>query len=127
MVAMSVPRWRLLSTLIVVSAGLVTSCGELVSGCSGDVLRVQPTVPDSVTIRVGVSAIATAGEAYSTCDSRPAHQYDWRVSDESIVAISPLDSTHVRITGLGPGQATVTPTYKARGAGLSVVRVTVVR
>jgi hypothetical protein len=124
---MSVPRSWLLSTVIVVSGGLMTSCGEVVSGCSGDLLRVLPTVPDTITIRVGASAIATAGEAYSTCESRPARQYDWRVSDDSIVAISPLDSTHVRITGLAPGQATVMPTYKVSGAGLSVVSVTVVR
>jgi Bacterial Ig-like domain (group 2). len=118
---------RSLDTLIVIFTCLVTSCGELVSGCSGDVLRVQPTVPDTITIRVGASAIATAGEAYSTCDIRPARRYDWRVSDESIVAISPLDSTRVRITALNAGEATVTPTYKASGAGLSGVSVTVVR
>src|SRR5689334_8651978 len=123
----SVLASRLLAMLIVTCTCLVTSCGELVSGCSGDVLRIQPTVPDTVTIRVGASAIATAGEAYSTCDIRPVRQYNWRVSNESIVAFSPLDSTHVRITALSAGQATVTPTYTASGAGLSGVTVTVVR
>lgn len=102
------------------------NCSELLGPCHGDVLRIRPTVPDTATIHVGASVIATAGEAYNTCGSRPSHAYTWHAGDEAIVSITVLDTAHARITALRVGQTAVTPAYNPPGALLTAVSVTVV-
>ena len=48
------------------------------------------------------------------------------MSDSGIVAVTALDAIDARITGLRPGNAVVTPVYRAGGDALPSVRVTVV-
>jgi hypothetical protein len=118
--------FRALLPLAAAALVWAASCVDLLPACHGDALRVVPTVPDTVTVRVGGSATATAGEAYGICESPPAREYDWRVSSEGIVSVSSVDGIHARISGLRPGQATVTPQYRHSSASLSSVTVTVV-
>ena len=113
--------------LVAASALMYTaSCVDFLGQCHGDALRVVPTMLDSVTVHVGAAAIVTAGEAYGICESPPARDYDWNVSGGDIVSLFIVDAIHARLTGVRPGQVTVTPKYRSSGVSLSSVTVTVV-
>ena len=113
-------------TLLVV---VLVACRDTPTVCAG-LQRVEPTLPDTVTLKVGAAAIAIAGQSYGFCRGVPdeprVRLYSWRISDSTVVAVSPIDSIHARITALRPGAATVTPAYRAAGPELSSVRVMVV-
>lgn len=103
-----------------------TGCEELLGHCHGDALRMVLTVPDSVTLHIGGSAVVTAGERYGICESPPRRDYDWSISAPDIVSVTSVDAIHARLTGVRPGQATITPKYRSSGVSLTTVTVTVV-
>lgn len=76
------------------------------------VLYVTPTLPETVTVKVGASTIAIAGATQGACEARPRADFVWRVSDSNVVRVTPLDSINARIQGLRAGFATVTPFYR---------------
>ena len=116
---------------VLVAAGVfaVASACHDVTICAGVEIE-RLTLPDTVTIKVDAETIAIAGEASGACDggrqTPPRRQYTWRVSDSTVVAVSPIDSLTAYIRGLRPGQAFVTPVYVARGDPIEPVSVTVV-
>jgi hypothetical protein len=111
--------------IVVCALVLAAGCTDLFP-CHGDALRVVLTTPDTVTIHVGLSVIATSGEAYGICEAPRFREYDWHATDESIVSVTSEDAIHARITGLLPGTTNVTPRYTSGGASLTPVRVTVI-
>jgi hypothetical protein len=96
--------------------------------CAGLELEGQST-PDSASIRIGESFIATAGAEYGICAGQPsqppAARFNWKSSDTTIVAIAPIDSNHARVTGLLVGSTYVTPTYQASGQAVPSIHVVV--
>jgi hypothetical protein len=103
------------------------SCGDLPNVVCPEILFQKPTIPDTTTIKVGASTIAIAGASWGGCETGPpAPDFVWKTSDATVVSVTPLDSVHARIQGLGPGVATITPTYRSERSAPPPVRVTVV-
>lgn len=108
---------------------LVTACSSPTRVCAG-LGRVSPTIPDTVTIKVGAATLALAGEDYDIClgepEHPPAHNYLWTSSDSAVAAVAPIDSVHARITGRRTGSAHVTVAYANGGRQVGSIGVVVV-
>jgi len=104
----------------------LTSCGELVTGCHGDALRLTATVPQGVTVHVGGSVIANAGERHGICESPPPRNFVWRLSTDTVVSLSLVDASHARLTGIRPGSVIVTPVYQSNNVAVPTITIVVV-
>jgi hypothetical protein len=112
----------------VLAAGMVSAigCKDAIVTCPA-ILYLQPTIPDTTTIKVGASTIAIAGATWGGCETGPPPpDFVWRASDSTVVSVLALDSVHARIQGLRPGKSFVTPTYRSGRASPPPVTVTVV-
>lgn len=102
-------------------------CGNPLK-CSG-VLVEKLSVPQSASVTVGSSFVATAGAVYGGCHnepgSEPPRRFLGQASDSAVVSIYPLDSDQASIGGLAPGTTTVTPNY-VTGGSVPSIHVTVV-
>ena len=115
--------------LLLASAGfavmLVTACSSPTSVCAG-LGRVSPTIPDTVTLKVGAATLALAGEDYDVCvgepEHPPAHNYLWISSDSTVAFVAPIDSIHARISGRHAGSAHITVAYANGGRQVGSIR-----
>ena len=89
-----------------------------------------PTIPDTVTIKVGAATLALAGEDYDICvgepEHPPPHDYRWMSSDSAVAVVAPIDSIHARITGRRTGSAHITVAYANGGRQVGSIGVVVV-
>ena len=120
-------RVSLVGCAIVFAALVVAGCGDSPSVVCPAILHLQPSVPDTTTIKVGAATIAIAGATWGGCEtSPPPPAFIWKASDSAVVSVVALDSIHARIQGRRPGVATVTPTYRSGREAPPPVVVTVV-
>lgn len=107
----------------------VTACSSPTSICAG-LGRVSPTIPDTVTLKMGAATLALAGEDYDICagepEHPPPHNYLWISSDSTVAAVAPVDSIHARIIGRRIGSAHITVTYANGGRQVGSIGVVVV-
>jgi hypothetical protein len=121
--------------LFLVGSGLAAvfaigvSCDSQQVTCP-DVVEIALASPESATIKVGASIVATAGyfvPKSGPCGySPPPRDMVWSVSDSTIVAVTRIDTIHSTIQGVRPGRAFVDTRYREGGLGVAGPIVTVV-
>ena len=112
---------------LVFALGAAVACRDAVVGVCPAILYIKPSLPDTVTIKVGASTIAVAGATYGGCEAGPPPpDFVWRTTDSTVVLVVALDSIHARIQGRRAGRAVVTPAYRTAREAPSAVTVTVV-
>ena len=99
--------------LLVLAAVVASACADqMVEVCAG-LGVVGPSFPESASVRVGSSFIATAGVDYDTClggpSMRPAARFRWTATDR----------------GMRAGTTVITPVYTTSGRSVPPIRVVV--
>jgi len=112
---------------IAMSAAILAACDRTPTVCAGIGIALVSTT-DTV-LAVGQSYVAGAGEGGS-CDGGATvrwdpHLFRWASHDSLIVAATPIDSMHARVTGLRQGSTTVNVFMDTSSTPYRITKVTV--